>query len=144
MIINHLEYNLFDVFVHEDTDGLVGVQQTLSNPSGADFQLVHLQTQFDTDANAADRTVYVDVLKGGHLLFIAASPVKQAANLTWHYHFILGINNYTPAVGDRVFCPLGDRLRLVAADVIRLNCVNLQVGDQFTNTRTVRNIWQTV
>lgn len=144
MIINHLEYNLFDVFVHEDTDGLVGNAQTLSNPSGADFQLVHLQTQFDTDANAADRTIFISVLKGGHLLTLAISPVVQTANKTWYYTFILGINNYTPAQGDIVFCPLGDRLRLVSADVLQLSSYNLQAGDQFTNTRTVRNIWQTV
>lgn len=144
MIINHLDYSLFDVYVHEDTDGLAGLQQTLSNPAGADFQLVHLQTEFVTDANAADRTVSLNVLKGGHQLVLAVSPVEQTANLTWYYHFILGITNYTPAVGDRVFCPLADRLRLVQADLIFLSSDNMQAADQFVNTRTVRNIWQTV
>lgn len=144
MHINHLEYNHFDNFFFEDVDGLAGSNQSLANPDKADFQLVHLQTQFDTDANAADRTVLLTVLQNTIPFTFAASPVIQTASKTWFYHFSLGINNYTHASGKRIFVPLPDRLRLNGSALITLVALDKQAGDRFTNTRTVRNLWQSV
>lgn len=141
---NHLSWNLFDVLHFEDIDGLGGAAQTLANPTGCDFQLVHLVTEFTTDANAADRQVYLELLAQTFVYRLAVAPVKQLANLTYTYIFSLGAIAHTSGDVLTIVTPLNPRLRIRQAHLLTLTATGIQAADQFTNTRTIRNAWQTV
>lgn len=144
MLINHLEWNLFDVFHHEDVDGLGGNAQTLSNPNGCDFQLVLLVTEFTTDANVASRQVHLSLFAQGNLYRLVASSILHTASLTKTYVFSLGLWSLPSGDGLTLHLPLPHRLRIHEAHFLTLDATNIQATDKFENTRSIRNIWQTV
>lgn len=144
IVTNHLEYNHFTEHWSEDIDGGAGLPQALVMLPDADFQLVHLETLFITDANAANRVVTLKVSQDGILITLAASEVNQVASKSLLYVFAIGQARYQDPNVDYLFFPLPDRMRLRDTAQLTLHATNIQVGDQFTNTRMCRNLWQSV
>lgn len=141
---NHLEYNHFTELWMEHVDGVAGNAQSIGNPAGADNQLVHIETLFTTDANAANRIVTLKILQDTLIITLGVSNTNQVASKARLYVFGIGLAIYDDPGVEYLFFPLHDRLRIRSTAIITFDAINIQVGDQFTDTRTIQNIWQSV
>ncbi len=142
MLVNPLDYSLFDLRYATYIDGIAGANLSFAPPVLASTEFGFIQVQLDTDANAVDRTLRLIVIHDGVTLDIAVAQVDQPANTSYFYHFAPGISAYTADSGTRIFTPLPWRFRVRASALFTLGVVNIQVGDQLTNLRTAQHIWQ--
>ncbi len=96
-------------------------------------RLVGIVFQLDTDANAANRYVTVEYLRGG-----ATSVMADGASVVWTANTVAQrfVGKLTQGVaewntGTDVFFPLSG-LWLETGSVVKINVANIQVGDTLT------------
>jgi hypothetical protein len=122
-----------------------GLPVQVITPVASRLQIVSVFFSFTTDANVADRYVYVAPALGGadHIRFHACRP--QAANLTWSYNGFMGQTeeNGIAPLAQRVNIPLGVDCIFDNCDRFYITAENIQVGDQFTLIYYYYNTWFT-
>jgi hypothetical protein len=122
---------------------------TLANPTspaaGADFsytvpasrrlRLYMMNLWLVTDANPANRTVYVDITRGGTKLWrypVTTTFANQTASKTCGYVFGVGLAFSDAADQTDRQAPLPDEIELKAGDIIATHTTNIQAGDQWS------------
>ena len=118
-----------------------------SPAAGADFsyqlpgdyyvRLVSIYCKIVTDSNAANREVvlsYEDA--GGNRYALTGANTAVTGSQTAYYAFSAQLSEVVATVDSSVLVPL-QPLLLVPTQVLKLHVVNVQVGDQLSQVRTV-------
>lgn len=113
------------------TDPAAGANVSETVPTGARWQLLALEVEFDTDATVIDRTVFLDFVFGGGILFRAAPPLTIPASMGAQCSWGAGV----AAVGQAAYATFQGStpapLILPAGTIIRTGVGNGQAGDNF-------------
>lgn len=127
--------------------GLPSFERHTSPAAGADFsyavtgqyyvRLVALHCKFVADANVASREVVVSYEDAGGLRYtVAGINTTVTAGNTGYYEFNAFQPEAVATVDSSALVPLPPIL-LTATQVFKLHVVNVQVGDQLSEIRTI-------
>lgn len=106
-------------------------------------RLVSVFARLVTDANVADRTVYLEYLDPeGNRILIAGAPVAQAASTTTDYAFQAFVGQSDWPVDATVLVTLPPLL-LLPTFSWRIGAANIQTGDQLSRIRFVQERFYT-
>ncbi len=120
------------------TSPAAGALFSEATPGGEARRLVTVFARIVTDANIADRTVYLEYLDPeGNRILIAGGPVTQSASSTNDYAWQAFLGQSDWAVDSTVLVTLPPVL-LLPQFSWRINIANVQVGDQISRVRYVR------
>ena len=134
-MLNPYHRNVFDFAIATPADAVAGNPMSFINLPPGDSELALLQVQFDTDVNAADRTVEIHWNIGNGSQRLCSSVAIQTANSTAWYVAALSIGAYSAAGGSRIYMPLPPFCRSHPSTFYQLNAIGLQAGDRFTNLK---------
>lgn len=134
-----------------DSDaGYPNASFSLVTPIGEMFRIHHISLIFDTDGNAANRTLYLfsDTTSATMYYFFGVAPAVQTANTIFQYSFG---NCYTSqatgiAVGansDALLIPLLRPILLRRPRSLFVGVDNFQAGDAFIDGRILFERFQT-
>lgn len=118
--------------VHPDTPA-AGSALTWNSPEFTRVMFQSLTFKVATDANVADRHIVIDAYHGSTLFSQCPAPGHQVASETIYYRFapcILGIDESDDL--SYMWAPLTEHLFLDPQHMLRINILNIQVGDQIS------------
>ncbi len=103
-------------------------------------QLINLTCSFQTDANAANRMLYLSNTSAGRLAYFAPALRVQTASKTALYTFSRGA---APTQYDDSLMfsgSLPEDIFFIPGDILSINVINIQVGDAIT---AINTYWKT-
>lgn len=113
-------------------DPSAGAEVSQTVPTGLDWRLLSFRTTLVTDANVANRQVFLTFTDGVVTYQRWPANATQAASLS--YTYIWGHGSSVPALtGLFAFGPLVQQCPLVSGIVINTSTTDIQVGDNFTS-----------
>lgn len=123
----------------------VNVQWTYTIPDHRRFRLMAISFELDTDANAANRNVFIQITPNGSnngLIFKSTSNL--VASHTGFYSFSMygtAESIVTAGAQDFIQAPLPQFIELHAGDVLASLATNFQVGDRYNRVKLYGNLW---
>jgi len=119
-------------FTAQTGSGSPGAQVTITVPAGKKWNIKSIMFQLATDANAANRTAFLQYQNAaGAAIGQAVSGVVQTAALTYTYVFAPGIPTFTIlGPGNTVDIAINEGF-LGPGMKIAISALNLQAGDVF-------------
>jgi hypothetical protein len=138
---NTQAYHTFNHILTGPHSGIVGSSYSLVPNPELEYEPVVLSFRLTTDANVANREVYLMIDAFPLVFIIAFSPVVQPASTTYFYNLFQGAEIWQDTSNLRIFMPLPQRLKLSPASTITIDAVNMQAGDQFTHICGQWNVW---
>lgn len=96
-----------------------------------------------TDANVADRYLYIEMNLAGSQPFRFYAPERQPASTTYTYYFFRGYQFRASAgvFASRILCSFGEGNIMPYAEGIVVGAVNIQATDQISNCNIWRRVW---
>ena len=120
-----------------------GEGYVIAMPINCRIEITSVQFTFGTDANVADRLVYVAPSVAAALNQHFNSPRVQVAAATSNYHFFRGAPSepgFAP-VANEITASLGVGCIYDNLTAIAISAANLQAGDQFADIFLWYRIW---
>jgi len=118
-----------------------GANVSITLPMVSLQQLALLTFAFTTDANVANRFVYVTLVTGGIEFILGASGFAHTASTSLKY---FGSSNATANLTGHVYAvqiPLADIQFTDYTATIGIKAANIQAGDQFLATYAMFKMW---
>lgn len=139
--VNPFDVNNFTLYRQIVANPAVGASMTAAVPVNARSMLGLLSCQLDTDANAVNRYLEIQLDDGVNVYVLAHSFSAQAASLTRGFVAFPGCGIPSVQAGNRFLFSLPDIPLFLEGNAIRITIVNIQVGDQLSAIRLVWKIW---
>lgn len=105
---------------------------TINVDADTDWSLVSGVLSLTTDANVANRVVFIRITTGGQVVGEYFACAAQAASLTYTYCFTRGAVP-TGVVGTRVAIPIPDHMFVEGGSTVLISVDNFQAGDNLTS-----------
>lgn len=119
----------------------VGVRKPLSVPASRLSMISCLSFILTTDANVADRVIFIQGEFPGTVWPIATSGFVQTASLAFEYIAFPGAGHTLAAPTRFVQFSLPDRILIKAGGNYYIDCEDIQAGDQISAIRIVWRSW---
>lgn len=118
-----------------------GANLSIPTKSNALAELLNLSFQLATDANAANRMVYLELHRATHEHRIGSACYNHVASKTYHYiagqH---GSRTTTAGIID-VYIPIASLPLCYPGDTIEIIVANIQATDAITDILSLWKIW---
>jgi len=100
--------------------------------------------QLNTDANAGDRFIHLNLSLDAQDFILATSPTATIANSVLYFRFAVGLQAYK-AFNDTIqYLPIPPNIRSVNGDSVQLTVIGKKAGDQLSTLRALWNRWPAV
>lgn len=93
------------------------------------WQVLHVFMSYAADANAANRTVTMNVGDGTNTIGLSQASAVQTANTTEYYHWIPGATVPVETIATHHYLPYPGPVMLPAGYTLTFDAANDQVGD---------------
>lgn len=101
---------------------------------GQSMEICAFDFNFDTDANAADRIITLQLTTDSVDAIVGRAPAILAANEVAEFTVIAGASNFLDSGGTQGIIAIPARLIIQTGDTLTVNIQNIQAGDQISGT----------
>lgn len=138
-VIDHTSFELVTI---DPPNPAVASPYTFIVPAHTVIQTIGLTFILATDANVANRRVYLHAGTGAVYWARVMSSVDQPANDTMYYYFILGpIDPFYSAPQNQAQFPLFDNVFLYPTERFSIAIYDTQAGDQLSDIHIGYKRW---
>jgi len=139
---NPVNSAIFDLVTTIIPDPGLGNPISWACPANARIEILYLGFILATDANAANRIVYVGATTPALGQIMGASSIAQTAGLTRGYSFVAGLPQEVDlSAHGFILCPMSPNLILEPGDDFDTDVFNIQATDNLASIITRYRQW---
>ena len=141
MLRNAFDQATFATHWSSTPNPAAGNEATIGALAAAESELVLMSFTLVTDANVANRLVYITLETGGIHIVLGHSGIAHTATATFRY--IVSQHATTNAAGNvgAYTIPLPEFRNTDPTATLKINVDNIQAGDQLSLIITGRRLW---
>lgn len=118
-----------------------GAQLSIAVHANARSELLNVTFDLTTDANAANRTVYIEIKRATQRHRIGSAGFAHTANTSYQYIVTQMSGTILAVPVNDAYIPIGSHPVLWPDDTIEIRVANIQVGDQLSTILSMWKIW---
>ena len=144
MRTNHpLDLDIFETVVENPADPPVSSPIILVIEPHCYHSLQTAVVTLATDANVADRYLYIELSRPGEQPMRFYAPERQPQGTTYTYYFFHGypFRGSAGVYSSRVLCSFGIDNRYPFAEALSVGVVNMKAADQLSDCAIWRRVW---
>lgn len=119
-----------------------GAQATIARPAASHVELIHLHFQLLTDANVANRHVWLSLETAGIVLPLCDALFLHTANTTWTYLTMRGPVPEALVTSKFIHLCLPSLRSFRLTDSYKINVDSIQATDQISDIYAYWKMWR--